>query len=264
MSKLKALKELEGDVLDVIRSSGNEFIKYARSLRTKKGRRESGAFLVEGEKCVEELITFMPGSIQSVIIADDRYSCLKREAEAKGARVYRVTESVLESVCDCKTPQGIAAVAAQPRYNEIYSGFIVMLDDVQDPQNLGTIIRTADAAGCSCVVLSRGSADCFSPKAVRASMGSLFHIPVIRAELIAYIEKLASLGYDIACGHLKGDTDFALDHKKTCLVIGNESRGVSEDIMRVSTKLLKIPIYGKAESLNAAVAAGILIYKIRT
>ncbi|MGE5493873.1 MAG: TrmH family RNA methyltransferase [Burkholderiales bacterium] len=256
--------DFQGDALDVIRSSGNEYIKYARGLKTKKGRRESGAFLVEGEKCVKELVSFMPGSIQSVIIADDRYGGIAGEAELKGARIYRVTESVLESVCDCKTPQGIAAVAAQPRHGEIYSGFIVMLDDAQDPQNVGTIIRTADAAGCSCVVLSPESADCFSPKAVRASMGSIFHIPVIKAELTGYIEKLMSLGYDIACGHLKGDIDFALDHNKTCLVIGNESRGVSEDIARVSTKLVKIPIYGKAESLNAAVAAGILIYKIRT
>lgn len=248
----------------VIKSSGNEFIKYARSLKNKKARQESGAFLVEGEKCVEELVTYMPGNTQSVVISDGRYERLAEKAKALGARVYRVTERVLESVCDCKTPQGIAAVAAMPALGRVRSGFIVMLDDVQDPQNVGTIIRTADAAGCSCVVLSEQSADCFSPKAVRASMGSLFHIPVIRAGLRPYIEELLALGYDVACGHLEGDTEFRLDYNNTCLVIGNEARGVSEDIARLSTKLIKIRMYGKAESLNAAVAAGILIYKIRT
>jgi TrmH family RNA methyltransferase len=250
--------------LDIITSNSNEFVKYARSLKTKKGRKESGAFLAEGEKCVEELVSYMPRNVQSVIIADERYNRLAESAEAKGARVYRVTEGVMETVCDCKTPQGIAAIAAKPRYSEIYSGFIVMLDDVQDPQNVGTIIRTADAAGCSCVVLSQESADCYSPKAVRASMGSLFHIPVIRAELRGYMERLKTLGYEIVCGHLEGDTEYKLDYEKTCLIIGNEARGVSEGIRNMSSRHVKIPIYGKAESLNAAVAAGILIYKIRT
>jgi TrmH family RNA methyltransferase len=248
----------------VIKSNSNEFVKFARSLKTKKGRRDSGAFLVEGEKCVEELAAFMPGCMQSVIIADGRYERLGKKAGALGARVYRVTDSVLESISESKTPQGIAAIAATPVYNETYSGFIVMLDDVQDPQNVGTIIRTADAAGCSCVVLSQESADCYSPKAVRASMGSLFHIPVIRKELRGYIEKLVSSCYDVVCGHLGGDTEYTKDFNKTCLVIGNEARGVSEDIIKLSTRLIKIPMFGKAESLNAAVAAGILIYKIRT
>lgn len=250
--------------MDIIKSNSNDFIKHVRSLKTKKGRTESGAFLVEGEKCVKELAYYMPGSMQGVIIADSRYEVLAQEAQVKGARIYHVTDSVLESVCDCRTPQGIAAIASIPDYSDVYSGFMVMLDDVQDPQNVGTIIRTADAAGCSCVVLSKESADCYSPKAVRASMGSLFHIPVIRVDIKAYIGELRSLGYEIVCGHLEGDTVYKLAYNKTCLVIGNESRGVSADISGLSTKLIKIPIFGKAESLNAAVAAGILIYKIRT
>lgn len=251
-------------MMDIITSNNNEFIKSARSLKTKKGRTESGAFLVEGEKCVEELVSFMPGIARSVIISGDRYERLAQRASAAGARIYRATDSVLESVCDTKTPQGVAAIAAIPEHAKIYSGFIVMLDGVQDPQNVGTIIRTADAAGCACVVLSSECADCYSPKAARAAMGSLFHIPVLRAELKAYIEKLRSLGYEAACGHLKGDTEYKLDFEKTCLVIGNEARGVSDDISHLATKLIKIPMFGKAESLNAAVAAGILIYKIRT
>lgn len=249
---------------EVITSSGNEYVKYARSLKNKKARTESGTFLVEGEKCVTELIEHMPQAARSVIVLNEKYQELTLKLSEAGAKIYNVSESVLDSICETKTPQGIAAVASMPSYGNIYSGFIVMLDDVQDPQNVGTIIRTADAAGCSCVVLSPDCADCFSPKAVRASMGSIFHIPVIRASLPGYMESIVSKGYEIACADINGNTEFKLDWNKTCLVIGNEARGVSEHIRNISTKLVKIPMYGKAESLNAAVAAGILIYKIRT
>jgi RNA methyltransferase, TrmH family len=249
---------------EVITSSGNEFVKYARSLKNKKARVQNSAFLVEGEKCVAELAEHMPKLAQSVIVIEGMYRELTDKIREAGAKVYYVSESVLDSISETKTPQGIAAISLLPEYGNVYSGFIVMLDDVQDPQNVGTIIRTADAAGCSCVVLSEECADCFSPKAVRASMGSIFHIPVIRAGLPGYITELASKGYETACADIRGDTEFDLNWNNTCLIIGNESRGVSEDIRSLSSKLVKIPMYGKAESLNAAVAAGILIYKIRT
>ncbi len=249
---------------EVITSRGNETVKYARSLKLKKSRTQTLSFLVEGEKCVYELAAHMPELIKSVIAAEGKFKEFTDSLIDKGIRVSYVTERILNLICECKTSQGIAAIAAMPEYKEIYSGFIVMLDDVVDPQNVGTIIRTADAAGCSCVVLSQESADCFSPKAVRASMGSIFHIPVIRADIAEYVSKLVSVGYEAACAHLGGDTDYELDWSKTCLVIGNESRGVSPGIKEMCTRLIKIPMYGKAESLNAAVAAGILIYKIRT
>lgn len=249
---------------DVITSNNNEFIKYARSLKAKKARSESGTFLIEGEKCVAELAQYMPGAAKSVIVIKGKYESLAQELKANGAHVYYVSESVLDSVCESKTPQGIAAIASIPVYGGVYSGFIVMLDDVQDPQNIGTIIRTADAAGCSSVVMSENCADSYSPKAVRASMGSIFHIPVIKSDLKQYINKLLPLGYDIACADIRGDTEFNLHWENTCLIIGNESRGISEEISDFATKHIKIPMYGKAESLNAAVAAGILIYKIRT
>lgn len=249
---------------EIITSSGNEFVKYARSLKNKKARIESGAFLVEGEKCVSELADHMPGIVRSVIALKGKYLELTEKLREAGAEVYYVSENVLDSISETKTPQGIAAVASTPSFGNIYSGFIVMLDEVQDPQNVGTIIRTADAAGCSCAVLSEDCADCFSPKAVRASMGSIFHIPVIRTNLPEYLKRLVENGYETACADIRGDTEFKLKWDNTCLIIGNESRGVSEDIRKLSTKLIKIPMYGKAESLNAAVAAGILIYKIRT
>lgn len=246
-----------------ITSTQNEFVKMAKSLKAKKGRTEHGAFLVEGEKCVRELITHMPDILSSLIVSSDQHKDLQQRVSNMGRRVYSVEAHVMEAISDCKTPQDIAAVALKPLHADVSGGFIIALDGVQDPQNVGTIIRTADAAGCACVVLSEESADCFSPKAVRASMGSIFHIPVIYEDLIKYTSKLLSRGYRIACADIDGLEEFELDADRTCLVIGNEARGMSEDMLDICTDRVRIPMFGQAESLNAAVAAGILIYKIR-
>ena len=248
----------------VITSIQNDFIKMARSLKDKKGRIAYGAFLVEGEKCVGELIAYNPGALRALIVTADNNAHSFQQAHKLGRPVYTVDAHVMKSVCDCKTPQNVAAVADIAEPLDIHGGLIVALDDLQDPANVGAIIRTADAAGCTGVVLSPDSADPYAPKAVRASMGSLFHLPVIRTELFVYLEQLRDKGYNIAAAHLLGSIDFSLDFSHTCLVIGNESRGISEQILSLSTACIRIPIYGKAESLNAAVAAGILIYKIRS
>ena len=249
---------------EVITSTKNDTVKAARRLKLKKGRAETGLYLVEGVKCVSELMTHRPDDLQTLFVSGDAFEDMVSAAQKTDVQVCRVTDSVMDAICDCKTPQGIAATARISANKCGSSGFIVALDHVQDPSNLGTIIRTADAGGVSCVVLSEGCADPHAPKAVRASMGSLFHIPVIVAELPAYLCSLGDAGYEIAGAHLDGQTEYQLDWRKTCLVIGNESRGLSEDIQRLMTQFIKIPMLGKAESLNAAVAAGILIYKIRT
>ncbi len=247
-----------------ITSTQNEFVKIAKSLKTKKGRKEHGAFLVEGEKCVRELITHMPDSLSSLIISGEGHADMEKRARNMGRRVYRVDERVMDAISDCKTPQSIAAVALMPYHAEISDGFIVALDSVQDPQNVGTIIRTADAAGCAGVVLSEESADCFSPKAVRASMGSLFHLPVLYENIVLFATRLLARGYRVACADINGTEDFSFEAQRTCLVIGNEARGMSREMLDICTDRIRIPMYGQAESLNAAVAAGILIYKIRS
>ncbi len=247
-----------------ISSTQNEFVKMAKSLKTKKGRMAHGAFLVEGEKCVREMIMHMPDILSSLIVSSTQHKDLEQRAANMGRRVYAVEEHVMEAISDCKTPQDVAAVALKPLHADVSGGFIVALDGVQDPQNVGTIIRTADAAGCSCVVLSEESADCFSPKAVRASMGSLFHIPVLYENLVIYSSRLLTRGYRIACADIEGTEEFSFDADRTCLVIGNEARGMSEEMLDICTDRIRIPMFGQAESLNAAVAAGILIYKIRS
>jgi TrmH family RNA methyltransferase len=246
-----------------ISSTQNEFVKMAKTLKTKKGRNVNGAFLVEGEKCVRELITHMPDILSSLIVSSDQHKDLQQRAVNMGRRVYAVEDHVMEAISDCKTPQDIAAVALKPLHADVSSGFIVALDGVQDPQNVGTIIRTADAAGCACVVLSEESADCFSPKAVRASMGSIFHLPVLYEDILLYTSRLLSRGYRVACADIEGTEDYSLEAARTCLVIGNEAHGMSEEMLNICTDRIRIPMYGQAESLNAAVAAGILIYKIR-
>ncbi|NLT97855.1 MAG: RNA methyltransferase [Christensenellaceae bacterium] len=248
----------------VILSVQNDFVRTARTLKDKKGRMQQRAFLVEGVKCVSELLAHKPALLRTLIVTEDAGEEWAARANSLGRRAVTVAPHVMAAICDTKTPQAVAAVAALPEPAEISRGFIVAMDDVQDPANVGTIIRTADAAGCGSVVLSEGSADPYAPKAVRASMGSLFHLPVLRTQLKPYLIKLQEAGYQIACADLDGQTDFTLDAEKTCLVIGNESRGISREILTLSDVRVRIPIYGKAESLNAAVAAGILIYKIRS
>jgi TrmH family RNA methyltransferase len=251
-------------VQSVITSTKNDMVKSARRLKLKKGRAETGLFLVEGAKCVGELITHRPHEINTLFVSGDAFENVVLAAQKAGAKICRVSDGVMEAICDCKTPQGIAATAKLPVGQCDSPGFIVALDHVQDPSNLGTIIRTADAGGASCVVLSQECADPYAPKAVRASMGSLFHLPVMTADLKQYLRSLLDAGYEIAGAHLDGQTEYRLDWRKTCLVIGNESHGLSSDVKSLTTQLIKIPMFGKAESLNAAVAAGILIYKIRT
>ncbi len=248
----------------LITSTRNEYVKYVKELHDGKGRLLHGEMLVEGEKCVAELIAFMPQHVRCVAVTEGRFDDIAQAARSLGARVYVVSEHVMNAMCDCAAPQGVAAVAAIPQYTDVKTGFIVALDDVQDPSNVGAVIRTADAAGASGVALSKGCADAFSPKTVRASMGSVFHLPVFKAALPEYLSELLLKGYRIACAHLDGKTEFALEWQRTCLVIGNESRGISGRVMQLATDIVRVPMYGKAESLNAAVAAGILIYKIRT
>ena len=246
-----------------ITSTKNEYIKMLKSLKSKKGRKSQGLFLVEGEKCVQELFDYMPELLSSLIVIDDKNELFIKKTAELGGDVYTVKEHVMDALGELKTSQGVTAVAKAPVFKPVTSGFILALDGVSDPQNVGTMIRTADAAGCSGVVLSEGSADYLSPKAVRASMGSIFHIPVYYSILPDYLSGLKECGYRIACADMNGKSNYAYDWKKTCLVIGNESRGISDEVMSLSTDKISVTMYGKAESLNAAIASAILIYKIR-
>ena len=241
-----------------ITSTQNQYIKELKQLKNKKGRK-SGRFLAEGEKCAQEAI--LHAEVESILVTkEDSPAALL--AEEHGLTVYLVNDAVMEAVSDIKTPQTALAVVKTP--NALLpspEGLFVALEDLSDPQNVGTIIRTADAAGAKAVLVSEATCDYTSPKAVRASMGSIFHIPVVVcADLYETLSELQKAGVHLMGTHLRGSEDFT-PKENTCIIIGNEARGMTDRAADMADTLYKIPMPGQAESLNAGVAAGIVIYR---
>lgn len=248
---------------DVITSTKNPMVMIWKSLSDRKSRYQTGLFLVEGRKMVEEAV-HSSFRVQSILV-EEGAEVLPDDTLYSNIRRYILGKSAFEAVCETKTPQGIAAVVELPKISADFSGFkkIVALDDVQDPGNVGTIIRTADAAGFDGVILSRATADVFSPKVLRSTMGSVFHIPLhITDDITALLVRMKSSGCAIISSQLDGEPFFAREvvNLPLCLVIGNEGNGIREDIRQIATHKFKLPMEGRAESLNAAVAAGIMMY----
>lgn len=250
----------EGAHMETITSLQNPYIKLLRTLKHKKGREEQGLYLAEGEKCAAEAMA--AGMADCILSARENH--LTQAAVAKGIRTVLCSEKIIEAISEVKSPQGVVAIVKKRAFAGQTDGDIfVALEAVSDPQNVGTIIRTADAAGAGAVLLSADSADYTCPKAVRAAMGSTFHLPIIVcADFYGELEKLKQRGVALVAGHLKGKGEMG-PIEKACVIIGNEARGLTERAADLADKLYKIPIYGKAESLNAAVAAGIMLYRVR-
>jgi TrmH family RNA methyltransferase len=246
--------------LKYIESVKNPKVKAWKKLLTKKERDQSGTYLIEGFHLVEEALKEQ--IVLEVIINQD----MERQTHMnlEGIEVVYVKDDVMKVICDTETPQGIAAVCEQKTVSidDIKLEKILLLDRVQDPGNLGTMIRTADAAGIDAVILGEGCADPYNPKVVRATQGSLFHLPLMKVNLAEFIEKLDMPVYGTA---LEGGLPFEQVEKAEsfALLMGNEGQGVSKDLLEITTKNLYIPIYGKSESLNVAIAAGILLYYLR-
>lgn len=245
--------------MERITSLKNPKVMMWRALKERKGRQETGLFLVEGRKLVGEAL----GSdfpVAQLLVAEGYHGEFDLP---ENVPVTALPEHVLAAVCDTKTPQGIAAVVGM-RDAPMTGKRLVALDGVQDPGNVGTIIRTADAAGFDGVLLSGQCADVYSPKVLRATMGSLFHVPVrVTGDLPGALRALRAEGFRVLSSQLDG-APFA-DAARACrgalcLVIGNEGNGVSEDVQAVADVKVRLPMRGRAESLNAAVAAGIMMY----
>ncbi len=247
--------------MERITSTKNEYIKLLRSLKQKKGREETGLFLAEGDKCAAEALS--NAKVQALLTTQEQH-LLAIQAEQKSARVICVSQAVMEAVSDVKTPQSAIAVVQKQQGKLPEQGIFVALEDVADPQNVGTILRTADAVGAAGVLLSGKCADYTSPKAVRAAMGSVFHLPVeVAQDFQGRLSAMKKAGVRLLGGHLQGVQAMPGRQENLCVIIGNEARGMSESAVRLCDYLVKIPIYGKAESLNAAVAAGILLYRCK-
>lgn len=252
---------------DVITSLQNPQVKAWRALNKSRSQRVSqGLFLAEGEHMAQEAIKEKKARALLIdAVAREKYSAL--ENSAQGVSHFYLASHVMEAISDAKTPQGIIAVCDYPKESEntSYGDLLVALDGLQDPGNVGTIIRTMDAAGFHCLLMDEKTADPYAPKTLRASMGGVFRIPCIRcANLSASLKKLAANGYQVIAGDLHGAPFFQRPKagNKVCIIIGNEGAGVSPDVMNCATMRLKLPMIGGAESLNAAVAGSIMMYDV--
>lgn len=245
----------------MITSKTNELIKHIKALHTKKERDERKEFIVEGKKMVKEAIDANL-EITNIIICEE---LLKENFEAKQDKVEYVSKIVFEYISDTQTPQGILAIVKKPEYPKEYGEKIFALDNVQDPGNVGTIIRTLDSAGINTLLLSENCADEYNMKVIRSTMGAIFRVKIYRgSNLKETLINLKTKGYKIIVTDLNTKANlFEYEFpKKAIVVIGNESNGVSEEIKNIADERVKIPMVGGTESLNAGVAASLMAYEI--
>lgn len=255
----------------MISSTSNAQIKNIIQLQKKsKTRLEQGAFVIEGIKMFEESVTF--GNLIKAYVSKSFYEEKVLEAPDYFNNIpYEIVEdAVLKEASETLTPQGIMAIVKKPEYDleEIlqnpYANLII-LEDLRDPGNLGTIVRTAEGAGVTGIILSKTSVDMYNPKVIRSTMGAIYRMPFVYVEdLIETIDKIKGNFISVYAAHLSADCYYdEVNYKGKCaIVIGNEANGLSDEITKKATKYIKIPMEGNVESLNAAIAAAILMYEI--
>ena len=250
----------------MITSAGNPQIKHLRQLAARpRARREEGVFLAEGRRMVEEA----PEGRVAAAYCSESFAAEAANRELLGRLQAEVlTDSLFQSISDTVTPQGILAVVRVQAYTAedlVSSGRpLIILEGLQDPGNLGTILRTGEGAGIGGVFMDRQTADVYNPKAVRATMGSLFRVPHCRMESAAEaVRACRSAGYRIYAAHLAGSVRYTEpDYRCPCaFLIGNEGSGLTDATAALADQAVRIPMEGKVESLNAAIAATLLMYE---
>jgi len=245
-----------------IESIQNPKVKQWKKLLTKKERDKSGSFLVEGFHLVEEALK-QGESVIEIIVSDK--TGLPPRWDSGETPVTLVTEEISNSLSDTEAPQGIYAVCRQVDIEVPDAKTYLLIDAVQDPGNLGTMIRTADAAGIDAVIVGKGSVDVYNSKVLRSAQGSHFHLPIIRGDLHQWVTQLNEKNISVYGTALEGASSYTdiSTEKSFALLVGNEGNGVNKDLLEKTTANLYIPIYGKSESLNVAVATGILLYFLK-
>lgn len=252
-----------------ISSKDNEFIKHVKKLKDKKYRDLSNEYVIEGIKLVGEAIQ-ENAKIKQIVICEE---CEKTESIskelmyeiAKEECIY-VTEKVFKYISEVSTPQGILAIIEKNNTEkeiDYSQDIIVALDDVQDPGNLGTILRTVDSIGLNQILVSKGTADVYNPKVVRSTMGAIFRVKIIECEdLEKTLKEVKKHKFKVVVSSLQTENSiYDIDYKKKVIIIGNEANGVKQHIQEMSDEKIKIPMLGKTESLNASVATGIILYE---
>jgi TrmH family RNA methyltransferase len=245
------------------------------ALARKHARAETGRFLLEGPQAVREGLAWRPELLVELFAtptALERYPEVAEAAAAAQLEVEFVTEPVLEAMADTVTPQGFVAVCSQFPISAraIFAEsprLVVVLEEVRDPGNAGTIIRAADSAGADAVVLTGRSVDLYNPKVVRATTGSLFHLPIaVGADLTTIVGRAREAGLQTIAADIKGED--LLDARRagvlaapTAWVFGNEARGLDDADLALLDRSLSVPIYGHAESMNLATAASVCLYE---
>lgn len=244
----------------MITSLQNERVKGWRKLHNRKGRWSKGLFFVEGHHLVEAACQ-SDFKVIEIIIQENNSIPDYCSSHA----ITRVTEQVFKHITETETPQGIAAIVRIKQIKHSQKDHVLLIDAIQDPGNLGTIIRTADAAGFSLVVLGDGTVDMYNDKVLRATQGSIFHIPVIQASLNEKINLLKNDGFTIWATGLNDAINYndVNPKEKMALILGNEGAGIQSELIELADDVVNIPIYGSAESLNVSIAAGILMYYLK-
>ncbi|PRO64960.1 TrmH family RNA methyltransferase [Alkalicoccus urumqiensis] len=249
--------------MEHITSVHNPRIKAWKKLQRKRERDRSGLFLAEGRHLVEEALK---SEVQVKVIIIEESVELPPEWQVSDVEVIEVPEKVLRELAETETPQGMTAVCERPdRHNLLLeSGRFLLLDRIQDPGNLGSILRTAEAAGMTGVIFGEGCADPYNGKVVRATQGALFSMHVQQMDLEEAVDLCRENGVPIFGTSLSGSTFTAIAPQDSfALLLGNEGEGVDEALLEKADQNLYIPIYGRSDSLNVGVAAGILIYHLR-
>ncbi|MDR7077850.1 TrmH family RNA methyltransferase [Neobacillus niacini] len=245
-----------------IESIQNPKVKQWKKLLTKKERDKTGTFLVEGFHLVEEALKHSESVIEIIVSTSVG---IPPRWDSREIPVTTVTEEISNSLSDTEAPQGIYAVCRQVQMEVPEAKTYLLIDAVQDPGNLGTMIRTADAAGIDAVIVGKGSVDVYNGKVLRSAQGSHFHLPIISGDLHKWMEQLKEKNISVYGTALEGAaayTDISTEDK-FALLVGNEGNGVNKELLAKTDANLYIPIYGKSESLNVAVATGILLYFLK-
>ena len=250
--------------MEFINSLDNSTIKKIKKLKQRKYREEEKKFLAEGRKFLD--FTYTPDLIILKENFED-FENITTKLERFDCRKIVVNDKIFKDLTSQENSQGVILVYpyCETNIGKINNNIIV-LDKIQDPGNLGTIIRAADAAGFKDIILSKGSVDCYNEKCVRSSMGSIFNMNIVYMEELQLIQFLKEKKYKFLVTALENNyieyTDITLN-EKNAIIFGSEGNGVSDNFLKAADETVIIPIYGSAESLNVAMASGIILYKVR-
>ena len=256
----------------MITSTSNPRIRQLIALQEKaKKRREENCFLAEGIKMLREA----PESwIREIFLTNEALYKLQKEEAETFQKINRtgyelLSDEVMKRASDTQTPQGVITVLDRPSYepDELLAdseGTFLLLENLQDPGNLGTIVRTGEGAGVRGIIMTADTVDIFNPKTIRSTMGSVYRVPFIYVEtLTEVVEKMKEKNIPVYAAHLKGQKNYyEFDYRKGCaFLIGNEGNGLKKETANLADDYLKIPMQGQVESLNAAIAASVLMYE---